>query len=278
MKYLFTLSGPNYNLAKEEIKALAPVNFIFFKNFLIIDTNHKKINFLSKRLALTHEIYKIQSNGKKTFKTRKNSKNFLCPKNSKGIFMIKKKTYKAKLIKKIPKDFLKRKPHLRPQLHPSSLNPKLAKCLINLTGIKKGSILDPFCGSGGILIEAAFMNLKPIGYDINEIMLRRAIINLTHYKIKNFELKLKDSTKLRKKFNYIVTDLPYGRNTAVKDLNKLYSNFLKTLKKILLKKSVICFPDFINYKSLIRKSNLKIEKEFSYYLHKNLIKKIVILK
>lgn len=242
MKYLFILSGPNYDLAKEEILALTKSkSFSINKNQLIIESTKKKIEFLSKRLAFTHKI-----------------------KNKKTI--------------NITKDYQYRKPHLRPQLHPSSLSPKLAKCLINLTGIKKGYILDPFCGSGGILIEAALMNLKPIGYDIDEVMLRRAIINLTHYNIKNFKLKLTDATKIKKKFNYIVTDLPYGKNTAVKDLNKLYLNFLKNLKKILIKKAVIVFPDFINYKPLIKKSKLKLEKEFSYYIHKSLSKKIVVLK
>ncbi len=243
MKSLFILSGPNYDLAKEEVLALIKSKkYKLNKNHLIIESTKKEIEFLSKRLAFTHEIH-----------------------------------YNNKIIK-IKKNYQTRKPHLRPQLHPSSLNPKLAKALINLTGIKKGILLDPFCGSGGILIEAALMNLKPIGYDIDEVMLRRAIINLTHYKIKNFELKLKDATKLKNKFNYIVTDLPYGKNTKTKDLNKLYLSFLKNLKKILIKKSVIVFPDFINYKSLIKKSKLKIEKESSYYLHKSLTKKIVIIK
>jgi len=243
MKYIFVLSGPNYDLAKEEVKALTvSKSYTINKNKLTIESKTLDTKFLSDRLAFTHEIH-----------------------------------YKN-IKKKLKKEYQKRKPHLRPQLHPSSLNPKLAKCLINLTGIKKGPILDPFCGSAGILIEAALMNLKPIGYDIDEVMLRRAIINLTHYQIKNFNLKLTDSTKINKKYNYIVTDLPYGKNTSVKDLNELYLNFLKNLKKILVKKAVIVFPHFINYKSLIKKAKLMIENEFSYYIHKSLTKKIVILK
>ena len=242
MKYIFILSGENIDLAKQEVLALTDSKkYSLKKNQLKIDITEKTLEFLKKRLALTHKI--------------------IC--NNKEI--------------EITKSFLKRKPHLRPQLHPSSLNPKLAKALINITGIKKGKLLDPFCGSAGILIEAAFMDLKPIGYDIDEVMLRRAIINLTHYKIKNFDLKLKDATKIKEKHDYIVTDLPYGKNTASKDLNKLYSSFLKNLKLILKKKAVISFPDFIDYKKLIKSAKLKIEKEFDYYLHKSLSKKIILI-
>jgi len=63
--------------------------------------------------------------------------------------------------------FEKRKVQYRPFFSPISLHPKLARALVNLSAIKKGeTILDPFCGTGGILIEAGLIGARVIGSDI----------------------------------------------------------------------------------------------------------------
>lgn len=50
-----------------------------------------------------------------------------------------------------------------------SIPPRLARAMINLTGVKKGDVvLDPFCGFGTILQEALLLGLKPIGVDIDD--------------------------------------------------------------------------------------------------------------
>ncbi|MFH1743888.1 MAG: methyltransferase domain-containing protein [bacterium] len=56
----------------------------------------------------------------------------------------------------------------RPQADPKSgmLPPKLARMMVNLArGPKTRTILDPFCGSGGILMEACLLGLSPTGLD-----------------------------------------------------------------------------------------------------------------
>ncbi len=310
---IFLLSKQNIDLSKQEVLALTKKqDFMLIDNLLIINSNFKDY----RRLAYTKEVYDLLfiSNPKnlltdmKNFNWQKIYKTNFCLRthNAKGfrektlagyiwnkikspkvnlkspiteihLFFIKNKVIGALLKYKNKQEFEKRKPHLRPELHPSSLNPRLARALINITGIEKDKLLDPFCGSGGILIEAGLINLKPVGYDIDKIMLKRAEINLKHYKIKNYKLKQQDATKIKTKFDYIVTDLPYSRKTKKQDLTKLYLNFLKTLKKILKKKAVIGFPNFIDYNQLIEKSKLKIEKEITYYLHKSLTKKIIVL-
>lgn len=193
-------------------------------------------------------------------------------------FMLtKNKVYCGLQIYENSERFDDRRAHLRPELHPTSLSPRLARACINLLGIKKGTVVDPFCGSGGILIEAGLLGLKAEGYDIDQIMLNRAEINLDFYKIKNYKLIKKDATTISKKIDYIITDLPYGRNTNVADLDDLYLRFLKNLKKILAKKAVVIFPSNIKHKRLIKSAGLKIEKEFDYYIHRSLSKRITIL-
>ncbi|MEK6857065.1 MAG: DNA methyltransferase, partial [Nanoarchaeota archaeon] len=161
--------------------------------------------------------------------------------------------------------------------HPSSMHPKLARALINLTGIEKGKLYDPFCGSGGILIEAGFMGLEPVGYDIDEEMLRKAKKNLEFYKIKKFAIKKQDATKINHKIDFLATDVPYGRGTKKINCEELYLKFLLNLKKILRGRAVIMFPHFVNYKKLIKKAKLKIKKEFSIYVHHDLTRKIAVV-
>ncbi len=314
---LFHLSGENIDIALSEVITLTEQeNFMLIDNYLVLNTDKKD---LEKRLAFTHTIYNLlfistrsnihkdiesydwSSIYKKDFSVRaidsdtikekqlaelvhkkiKNPKVNLKNPTTEIIFLFTKtKIIAATKNKDIEKSFKERRSHLRPAPHPTSLHPRLARALINITGIKKGQLLDPFCGAGGILIEAGLMGLKPVGYDLDKIMLKRAKINLDHYKIKDYELFQEDSTNIKKRSNYIMTDLPYGKNSklSTKDLEKLYLGFLKTVKKILKDKAIIIFPNFINYKKLIEKSELNTIKEFDHFLHRSLSKKIVLLK
>ncbi len=207
------------------------------------------------------------------------------PKTLIEIFFQKEKAYCGLLIYEQKESFEQRKAHKKPALHPISLHPKLARCLVNLSGAKKEDlILDPFCGTGGILIEASLLGIKSIGYDIDKNILAKCKKNLQYLKIRNCKIVHSDSTKIApyqknssKKNLFIVTDLPYGKSTKDRDIESLYIKFLSTLKKVLKKKAAIVFPDNINSKKLIKKAGLKIKDEFGYYIHKSMTKKIVII-
>lgn len=48
--------------------------------------------------------------------------------------------------------------------------PQLAKALMNISGVSPGHrILDPFCGSGTVLLEASLGGFDSVGFDINPI-------------------------------------------------------------------------------------------------------------
>jgi tRNA G10 N-methylase Trm11 len=48
-----------------------------------------------------------------------------------------------------------------------STSPKICRTLLNLAGARSGdTILDPFCGTGTLLMEAALLGMKVIGIDI----------------------------------------------------------------------------------------------------------------
>jgi len=60
-----------------------------------------------------------------------------------------------------------------------TLAPRLARLLVNLTGLTKGMVLDPFCGIGTILQEAMRLNLDVFGVDIRGDMVTASIKNLS---------------------------------------------------------------------------------------------------
>lgn len=71
-------------------------------------------------------------------------------------------------------------------IHPykGKFYPQLAKSLINLANLKFGSaILDPFCGSGTVILESYLNGMNGIGLDINPIALKIAKVKTEVIKI-----------------------------------------------------------------------------------------------
>ncbi|MDA4129344.1 MAG: DNA methyltransferase [Thaumarchaeota archaeon] len=86
----------------------------------------------------------------------------------------------------------------------TTLGPRIARVLVNLTGLRKGeTLLDPFCGLGTILQEALMCSLNSVGIDISEANVRKCKSNLEWFK-KDFRISEKlrsqivrgDSTRL----------------------------------------------------------------------------------
>ncbi len=339
MKYLFLLSKEDLKLAREEVLSLFKVeNSRLVSNLLFLDLDNieladrlaytRKIYgflFEADRRKLVEKIKEFdwQSVYKKNFcvrihrvkgapaemsektlagyiwRTLKNPKvKLINSETSIEFFIVKNKVYATRLVKELKHDFELRKAHKRPELHPTALNPKLARALINLSGAEK-EIMDSFCGAGGILIEAGLIKLKAVGYDLYDVMLKKAKVNLDYYKIKNYKLIKEDALKIKKKYDYVVTDIPYGLNTSIwvkekgrnkkivlkqndkkqkiRNLEGFYLIFLKNLKKILRKRAVIIFPHYVNYRKLIRNAGFKIEKEFSQFIHGSLTRRILVI-
>ena len=97
----------------------------------------------------------------------------------------------------------------RPYSTSSSLPTRLARTVVNLTANPGEYILDPCCGTGTILIEAALMGIKVSGYDNNNKMVEATRRNLAHYNLQG-EINLADATQIRGNFDAVITDLPYG--------------------------------------------------------------------
>lgn len=135
--------------------------------------------------------------------------------------------------------FEARKVQHRPFFSPISLHPKLARALVNISLIKKDeTLLDPFCGTGGILIEAGLIGARTIGSDVEDKMIEGCKKNLDFYGIKNYELFCSDIGNINRyiaEVDAVVTDLPYGRSTTTKGeyIQQLYERAFENISKIL---------------------------------------------
>lgn len=172
-----------------------------------------------------------------------------------------------------------RKVQNRPFFSPISLHPKLARALVNISTIKKGEIvLDPFCGTGGILIEAGLIGAKIIGSDIEEKMINGCKKTLDFYKINNYKLFCSDIGDVNKsisKVDAIVTDLPYGKSTTTKGekMDLLYKRAFESMSKLVKDKrfAVIGLSDkkYISlgqkYFRLVETHTLKVHRSLERY-------------
>jgi tRNA (guanine10-N2)-dimethyltransferase len=118
----------------------------------------------------------------------------------------------------VDKDLLRqRKVSQRPFFSPISLHPKYARALINLTGVKRGgTVLDPFCGTGGIAIEAAVLGMRVMVSDFDEEMIFGCLENLDFYGLEAEEAEVADIGDIPDRFrdlDAVATDPPYGRST-----------------------------------------------------------------
>jgi len=189
-----------------------------------------------------------------------------------------------RLYKIDKKHFNMAKPHKRPFFYPGSMSPKLARCMVNLSGVREGeTLLDPFCGTGGILIEAGIIGARVIGADIDPKMVKGTEENLKYYGIKDYKIIRADAKKLKleKPVKAIVTDPPYGisASTRGEKQEKLYKEFLKTAKYNLQEDGRICIatPHKLHLEKIIDEK-FTIKEKHAIRMHKSLTRIIYLIK
>ncbi len=339
MVYVFLLSKENLDLSKEEVLSLLDVTrYRLINNLLFLETDNideaNRLSYTKRIYRLLFEttfgdlfsdiknfdwepiykknfcvrFYRLEKSMKRISESKLGELiwnqlstpkvNLKDPETLIEFFSTNKRIYVTRLIMEIKHDFESRRAHKRPEQHPTALDPRLARALINLCGAR-GEVMDPFCGAGGILIEAGLMGLRPVGYDLYDEMLRRARVNLDFFGIRDYRLFNGDALSIKKRYDFVVTDLPYGLNTSIwvsedgrnkkislkqdgknekiKNLENFYFRFLRNLRRILGKRAVVLFPHYVKYRELVKKAGFNIKKEFSQFVHKSLTRKILVL-
>jgi tRNA (guanine10-N2)-dimethyltransferase len=178
-----------------------------------------------------------------------------------------------------------RKPQFRPFFSPGVILPKIARALVNLSGIKEnGLFLDPFCGTGGLLIEAGMIGARVVGIDVQEQMVRGSKENLRFYGLSG-DLIIGDASKTSLEDNSIdaiATDMPYGRSSLIAQsgfapsLERLYPDALDEIQRLLKPGGKAVIVSKSPY-SRSYKHNFCVIGEHTSQVHKSLNRYITVL-
>ena len=125
-------------------------------------------------------------------------------------------------------------------LYSSSLPTRLARAMVNLVTAPGDRIIDPCCGSGTILIEAASMGIKALGCDINPKLVTTSIENLKYFNLSSPVL-LADARNIAGSFDAVLTDLPYGRNCPTDE--ELCREILENTRNLAPKAAIVTCED-----------------------------------
>ena len=135
------------------------------------------------------------------------------------------------------RDFAARKPTEKPFFQPGSMAPMDARALANVAGAAPDArILDPMCGTGGILVEAGLAGAAVVGVDAQTKMVRGTRRNLAAYLGRGSVLR-GDATRLPLADGSVdgaVVDAPYGRQSKVAgdSLSGLVDGLLSELRRV----------------------------------------------
>lgn len=112
-----------------------------------------------------------------------------------------------------------RSPTDRPFFQPGAMEPIEARALANLVKAQPGmTVLDPMCGTGGLLIEAALLGARVLGSDAQRHMVRGSRSNFEAAIGRVPNLVLADATALPFRgasIDAILFDVPYGRQSRI---------------------------------------------------------------
>ncbi|OEF97048.1 DNA methyltransferase [Desulfuribacillus alkaliarsenatis] len=104
----------------------------------------------------------------------------------------------------------------KPHSYSMSLSARFAKVIINIASEndKHKRLVDPCCGVGTTLLEAAKMGVLIDGYEINKEVARKANKNLQFY---GYDLKVQqqDMLDIDKQYDTAILDIPYGVYSSV---------------------------------------------------------------
>ncbi|WP_455286187.1 DNA methyltransferase [[Eubacterium] cellulosolvens] len=184
---------------------------------------------------------------------------------------------------RVPGLIASRRPRKRPVFHPSTMPPKLARCVVNLARPPAGAVvLDPFCGVGGILLEAVAVGCRAVGADADLRMVKGARVNLRHYGAEPFGLIVEDATKMPvRSVQSIVTDPPYGREASTRGrrLDALLREFLPAAHSVLSRGGFLCIccPSDLRLSRIAKATGFELVESHMIYVHRSLTRRILVL-
>lgn len=171
-----------------------------------------------------------------------------------------------------------RNPGKRDFFHPGVMMPRMARTLVNLTCSHAGEVvLDPFCGTGGILIEAEMLGMHAVGSDFDPMMVDGSRQNITQP-----DLMLADATHLplgNHTIDAVVTDFPYGQSVCIKKTDTMANLYAEALDEIYRVLKVGHRAVVVTHKDIsdIVEGHMTILQRHEQRVHKSLTRRVLVL-
>jgi tRNA (guanine10-N2)-dimethyltransferase len=171
-----------------------------------------------------------------------------------------------------------RNPGKRDFFHPGVMMPRMARTLINIACTNEGDVvLDPFCGTGGILIEAELLGMQTIGSDFDPFMIGGSRMNA-----KETSFMIGDATSLPfrdQSVDSVVTDFPYGQSVCIRKsdtMDQLYGDALDEVRRVLKpgRRAVVVTHRDI---SGIAAGHMTVLQQHCQRVHKSLTRRVLVL-
>jgi len=171
--------------------------------------------------------------------------------------------------------FDERNPGRRDFFHPGVMMPRMARSLVNLALVNRGDlVLDPFCGTGGILIEADLLGARAIGSDFDPFMVAGSRTNSA-----KADLLLADATELPlcdRVADAVVTDFPYGQSVCIRKsdtMDALYGDTLEEISRVLKpgRRAVVVThrdisPIAAEYMAILQRHHQRVHKSLTRHI------------
>ncbi|MCK4424545.1 methyltransferase domain-containing protein [Candidatus Bathyarchaeota archaeon] len=199
-----------------------------------------------------------------------------------GILTEERFVFGLKLAEIPPKPFVERRPRKKPFFHPSAMPAKLARCMVNLAEPKAGElVLDPFCGTGSMLIEAALTGCRVLGLDVQGRMVKGSRRNLAYFNIDPEGLVVGDARNMPvTKIDCVVTDPPYGRSatTLKRTTRQIIEEVLTSVHDLLDKGKRVCMaaPKTVGVGRIGESLGYKHLASHFVYVHRSLTREIAV--
>ncbi|MCU4753546.1 methyltransferase domain-containing protein [Halobacteria archaeon AArc-curdl1] len=189
------------------------------------------------------------------------------------------------------RDFGSRAPTDKPFFQPGSMDPLLARAVVNIAGAGPGrTVLDPMCGTGGVLVEAGLVGADVLGTDAQAKMVAGARTNLAHFlddsspsptgvSCGDWHVARGDGTRLPvadSSVDSVVFDAPYGRQSKIEThrLEDLVAGALAEARRVADRAVVVADR---SWASAARDAGWELEAAFERRVHRSLTRYVLVL-
>ncbi|MGB4234951.1 MAG: RNA methyltransferase [Methanoregulaceae archaeon] len=187
--------------------------------------------------------------------------------------------YLGRLILRIDRgSFGRRRPGDRAFFHPGVMMPRMARALVNISLVQAGEILlDPFCGTGGMVLEAELVGAQGAGSDIDPLMVagsRKNVPGGFFFRADATALPVRSSG-----IHAVATDLPYGQSVSIAagSIDTLYSGTLEEIRRVLMpgRRAVV-----VTHRDISRQAGelMEVVATYSQRVHRSLVRRILVLR